>query len=135
MPHAARRTARARWSCTGTGTLTGLPDVSAAREYMLDCPVNMAHIDIKKAHTLPLDEAKKRAEEIAKNMEAKFGIHWTWDGDQIAFDTPSGMAKGVKGSLTVNDKEAHIAIDLPLLLRAMKGSIEAKVREKLDTLA
>lgn len=94
----------------------------------------MAHIDIKKAHTLPLDEAKSRAEDIAKKMETDLGISWKWEGNAIAFDTPSGKAKGVKGSLAVSDKEAHIQIELPFLLRAIKGTIESKVREKLDTL-
>ena len=33
----------------------------------------MATIDIRRAHTLAKDEAKKRAEELAKGMQAKLG--------------------------------------------------------------
>ena len=36
------------------------------------------------------------------------------------------------GQLQVGEKDVHIAIDLPFLLRAMKGTIESKVREKLE---
>ena len=45
----------------------------------------MATIDIAKAHTLSLDDAKKKAEELAKGMESKLGISWKWSGDTIAF--------------------------------------------------
>ncbi len=94
----------------------------------------MATIDITRAHTLPIDDAKKKAEEIAKSMESRFSISWKWDGDTIRFDAPSGAAKGTKGELRVSAKDVQIAIDLPFLLRVMKGTIEDKVKEKLDTL-
>jgi len=95
----------------------------------------MATIDITRAHSLPLEDAKKKAEDIAKSMESRFSITWKWDGDTIRFDAPSGAAKGTKGELRVSAKDVHIAIDLPFMLRVMKGTIEDKVKEKLDTLA
>jgi putative polyhydroxyalkanoate system protein len=94
----------------------------------------MATIDISREHKLPLDDAKKRAEELANGMADKFGIEWRWDGNTIRFDTPSGKAKGVKGEVAVSEKNVRVAIDLPFLLRAIKGTIEAKVKEKLDAL-
>ncbi len=94
----------------------------------------MSTIDITRAHTLPIEDAKKKAEEIAKSMETRFSITWKWDGDTIRFDAPSGAAKGTKGELHVSAKDVHISIDLPFLLRVMKGTIEDKVKEKLDTL-
>jgi putative polyhydroxyalkanoate system protein len=94
----------------------------------------MSTIDITRAHKLPLEDAKKKAEELAKSMGEKFGIDWKWEGDTIRFDAPSGKAKGTKGEVAVNDKEVRVAIDLPFLLRVLKGTIEDKVKEKLDTL-
>ncbi|MBL8611233.1 MAG: polyhydroxyalkanoic acid system family protein [Myxococcales bacterium] len=94
----------------------------------------MATIDISRGHTLPLDDAKKRAEDIARSMETKLGIQWKWDGNTILFEAPSGAAKGTKGELKVTDKEVRVAIDLPFMLRVMKGTIEDKVKEKLDQL-
>ena len=94
----------------------------------------MATIDIKRAHTLPLDDAKKKAEELAQGMESKFGIVWKWDGNTIRFDAPSGAAKGTKGEVAVTEKYVRVAIDLPFMLRVMKGTIEAKVNEKLNGL-
>lgn len=94
----------------------------------------MATIDVKRAHALPKDEAKKRAEELAKSMGEKFNLVWHWDGDVIRFDAPSGSAKGTKGEVSVTDKEVRVQIDLPFLLKVMKGTIESKVNEKLNAL-
>jgi len=94
----------------------------------------MATIDITRNHSLPLDDAKKKAEDLAKGMEEKFGIVWKWDGNTIRFDAPSGKAKGTKGEVAVTDKSVRVAIDLPFLLKVLRGTIEEKVNEKLNAL-
>jgi putative polyhydroxyalkanoate system protein len=94
----------------------------------------MATIDISKAHTLSLDDAKQRAEELAKGMESKLGLAWKWEGDTIHFNAPSGAAKGTTGTVAVSSKEIRVAVDLPFMLRVMKGTIEDKIKEKLATL-
>ncbi len=91
----------------------------------------MATIDITKSHALSIDDAKKKAEELARNMEEKFSIVWRWEGDTIRFDAPSGAAKGTKGEVAVTDKTVRVAIDLPFMLKMLKGTIESKVNEKL----
>jgi putative polyhydroxyalkanoate system protein len=92
----------------------------------------MATIDITKSHALPKEDAKKKAEELARGMEEKFGIVWRWDADTIRFETPSGAAKGTKGEVAVTDSTVRVAIDLPFMLKMMKGTIESKVNEKLS---
>jgi putative polyhydroxyalkanoate system protein len=94
----------------------------------------MATIDIRRQHTLSKDDAKKRAEELAKSMQDKLGIRWRWVGDVIDFDAPSGTAKGATGKVTVDGSAVRVEIDLPFLLRPMKGVVESKVKEKLDGL-
>ena len=94
----------------------------------------MSTIDVRRAHALPKEEAKKRAEELANSMKQRFELEWRWDGDRIAFDAPRGAAKGTKGSVDVGDKEVRVQIDLPFLLRVLKGTIETKVNDKLDQL-
>jgi putative polyhydroxyalkanoate system protein len=94
----------------------------------------MATIDITRSHGLPKDEAKKRAEDFAKTMQSRFDLEWHWAGDAIKFDAPKGAAKGTKGEVAVSDKAVRVQIDLPLLLRAIKGTIESKVNEKLDAI-
>ena len=94
----------------------------------------MATIDVRRAHTLSKEEARKRAEDFARNMEQRFELQWRWEGDRIVFDAPRGAAKGTKGSVDVGDKDVRVQIDLPFLLRMLKGTVESKVHEKLDKL-
>src|SRR5258706_16015352 len=94
----------------------------------------MATIDITRGHSLSKDEAKKRAEDLAKSLEAKLELKWRWDGDSIRFDAPSGVAKGTKGEVAVTEKDVRVTIDLPFLLKVMKGMVESKVTEKLNGL-
>jgi putative polyhydroxyalkanoate system protein len=94
----------------------------------------MATIDVRRAHTLSKEEARKRAEDFARNMEQRFELQWRWEGDRIVFDAPRGAAKGTKGTVDVSDKDVRVQIDLPFLLRMLKGTVESKVHEKLDKL-
>ena len=94
----------------------------------------MSTIDLSRAHSLPLDQAKKKAEDLATGMADKFGIQWKWDGNVIRFDAPSGAAKGTKGEVAVTEKDVRVQIDLPFMLKMLKGTIEGKVKEKLDAL-
>lgn len=92
----------------------------------------MATIDIRRPHSLGLETAKSRAEDLAKELAAKLGVRWQWQGDAIEFTGDSGAVKGVKGRVGVSPADVHVAIDLPLLMRAMKGTIAARVESKLD---
>ncbi len=92
----------------------------------------MANIDITRAHKLPIEDAKKKAEELARSMEQKLGLTWKWAGDSIQFEAPSGAAKGTKGDVQVRSDAVRVTVDLPFMLRVMKGTIESKIHEKLD---
>jgi putative polyhydroxyalkanoate system protein len=94
----------------------------------------MATIDVCRSHALPKEEAKKRAEDLAKSMQQKFDLDWRWEGDRIVFDAPRGAAKGTRGSVEVSDADVRVQIDLPMLLRMLKGKVESKVSEKLAEL-
>lgn len=94
----------------------------------------MSTIDIRRGHTLSREEARNRAEALAKAMESKFGLDWRWDGDRIVFDALQGAAKGTKGSVDVSDTDVRVQIELPFLLRMLKGTVESKVQEKLGQL-
>jgi putative polyhydroxyalkanoate system protein len=94
----------------------------------------MATIDIRRPHTVGKDVAKEKAEALARDMQEKLGIRWSWQGDNIKFDAPGGAAKGSSGTVSVDGSAVRVEIDLPFLLRAVKGTIESKVNKKLDDL-
>ena len=41
----------------------------------------MATIELARPHSLSLDDAKKKAEDLAQGMAAKLGLSWKWVGD------------------------------------------------------
>jgi putative polyhydroxyalkanoate system protein len=94
----------------------------------------MATIDVSKSHSLSKEEAKARAESLAQSMKQKLDLDWRWDGDRILFDASRGPAKGTKGTVEVGETSVRVQIDLPFLLRVMKGTVESKVTEKLAQL-
>lgn len=94
----------------------------------------MATIDISRSHGLGLDTAKQRAEQLANDLKERMGIAWRWEGDTIRFSSESGPAKGVTGAVIVASSQVKIEIDLPFLLKAMKGTIAGKVEDKLGKL-
>ena len=94
----------------------------------------MATIDITHAHSLSKEVARERAEELAKSLKERLGIDWTWEGDALRFSAPSGPAKGTKGEVRVSDSNVRVLVDLPMLLRMLKGKVEQKVQEKLSQL-
>jgi putative polyhydroxyalkanoate system protein len=94
----------------------------------------MATIEVRRSHALSLEEARKRAEELARSLEDKLGLKWTWEGERLVFHAPHGPARGTHGSVEVGKTEVAVKIDLPMLLRVIKSKVEAKVTEKLDKL-
>lgn len=94
----------------------------------------MATIDISRSHGLGLDTAKQRAEQLANDLKERMGIAWRWEGDAIRFSSESGPAKGVTGAVIVAASSVKVEIDLPFLLKAMKGTIAGKVEDKLTRL-
>jgi putative polyhydroxyalkanoate system protein len=65
----------------------------------------MATIDVRRTHALPKDEARKRAEDLARSMQQRFELDWRWEGDRIVFEAPRGAAKGTRGSVEVGERE------------------------------
>lgn len=94
----------------------------------------MATIDISRAHKLPLDQVRLKAEELAKGLETKLGFVWKWVGDIIEFHAPGGIAKGAKGEVAVTSDKVRVTVDLPFMLRLMKGTLEEKIRQKMAEL-
>jgi putative polyhydroxyalkanoate system protein len=94
----------------------------------------MAAIDIKKTHTLGKEKARQVAEEIAGKMKEKLDLEWAWAGDSLNFESKHGVAKGVKGTVSVTDTEIGVVVDLPFMLRPLKGMVEGKINERLNAI-
>lgn len=89
----------------------------------------MADIDIERAHTLGLAAARSAADRMAEHLGKKFGLKGVWRGNTLDFQRP-----GVTGSLAIDDKDLRLVVNLGILLKMMKPSIEAAVMQQLDQL-
>jgi putative polyhydroxyalkanoate system protein len=89
----------------------------------------MPDIDIKRAHNLGMKAARAAAEKMAEQLGRKFGLQGDWQGNVLNFERP-----GVTGALAVDDKDVRLTVNLGLLLKMMRPSIEGAVHEELDKL-
>lgn len=84
-------------------------------------------IDIRRPHSFDKATAREKAQGLAESMQEKMGIKWSWKGDTIEFS-----GKGAEGTVAVSDNEVHVQVFLGMLLKAMKGTLEGKINERLD---
>lgn len=94
----------------------------------------MASIQILRRHQLSHQEARARAEELARRVERRLAVSWHWEGDSMRLMGPPGLASKAQGVVNLVPGQVQIEIDLPLALRPMKGILEGKLRDKLDLL-
>jgi putative polyhydroxyalkanoate system protein len=87
----------------------------------------MAKVSIEQAHALPLDEVKKRLQELADRLAAKYGIDAKWTGEREA----SLKRTGVSGKITVGDDKVAVLLDLSFALIPVKGRIEDRIKREL----
>jgi putative polyhydroxyalkanoate system protein len=89
----------------------------------------MSEIRIRRPHSKPLDEARKVAEKMAKQLRKDFDLDYGWDGHVLRFERT-----GVYGELHVTTKEVRLEAKLGFLLAFLKPRIEAEVEAQLDKL-
>ena len=87
----------------------------------------MAMIDIHHAHTLPDAAARQAVEDVAIKLGRKFGLDYRWEGDALHFVRP-----GIEGHIAVLAGQLRVTAKLGLMMSAMKGTIETKIRQYLD---
>ncbi len=87
----------------------------------------MPSIDIKRAHSRPLAEAKKKVQRVADHIAEKFDVTCYWDGDTLHFER-----SGVDGHIKVTTKQVHVTAHLGFLLMALRGPVEREIHRYLD---
>ncbi len=87
----------------------------------------MSNIHIKHSYSLMPDEARKRVQEIARDLKKEYKIDYSWEGDHLHF-----RRSGASGSLEMGDGSLELKIKLGMILRPMKGKIEHSIRKNLE---
>ncbi|AHY58612.1 MULTISPECIES: polyhydroxyalkanoic acid system family protein [Stenotrophomonas] len=86
----------------------------------------MSSIDIRHAHSLPVDGARKAIEDVAAKLSERFGLQSNWVGDVLNFN-----GSGVDGAIELQPGQVHVTAKLGFLLSAMKGMVEGEIQRVL----
>jgi len=84
-------------------------------------------IDIKKPHTKSIAEAKTIADDLAKDLSERFGVHYQWAGDHLHFER-----MGVSGNIKVTPKEVHVTAHLNFFISHLEPAVIDEVNRYLD---
>lgn len=87
----------------------------------------MPTIEITRAHSRPLPEAKKAVQRVADHIASKFDVKCHWDGNTLAF-----QRSGVDGHIKVTSKQVQVIVQLGFLLSALRGSVEREIHRYLE---
>src|ERR1700674_1957193 len=89
----------------------------------------MPTISIQRRHKLEHKKAKAAAQKIAKDLQQRFDLQCTWDGDKVSFQRP-----GLSGQMRLGKNDVELDVKLSFLLSPLKGPIEDAIRDELDSL-
>ena len=88
---------------------------------------HMADIEITRSHSLGTSGARTAVEKVADKLHEKLNVETNWAGDVLHFE-----GNGADGRIEVRESEVHLALELNLLLKSMKGWIEQEAQNYLD---
>lgn len=86
----------------------------------------MTSIQVRKRHDLGEERARNLVEQLAKELKRKLGGEYRWEGETLEF-----KRTGASGHIRVDEQEVEILLELGMLLRPMRGSIEEAVHRYL----
>ena len=89
----------------------------------------MAKLSIEQAHALPIEEVKRRLQELADRLSAKYGIDAKWTSDREA----TLKRTGVSGIIKVAEDKVAVLLDLSFALLPMKGKIQERIARELKS--
>jgi putative polyhydroxyalkanoate system protein len=82
---------------------------------------------IRRRHNLGLEEARKRADRIAADLQGQFSMRSRWQGDVLQV-----QGNGVKGQLLVDEHNMELDVQLGFALKLMEGPIRAAIEATID---
>ena len=87
----------------------------------------MAEISMRRPHDLEPDDVRSRIEGLADRLADRLGGSWCWQGDEAVCE-----ARGAKARVGYDTDSIFLDVSLPLMLRPLRGKLEAKVEEYFD---
>lgn len=82
---------------------------------------------IRRHHNLGLEEARKRADRIAADLQQQFSLRSNWQGDELQV-----KGNGVNGQLRVDETHFELDVRLGFALKLMEGPIRSAIEKVID---
>lgn len=92
----------------------------------------MPKFNVKKAHSVPLADAKVRVKALVDDFVKEFAtvvksVTWAPDGTSA-----STKGTGFEGAFRVDATTVNVDVDLSFVLTPIKGKVESTLRKRLD---
>jgi putative polyhydroxyalkanoate system protein len=82
---------------------------------------------IRRHHNLGLEEARRRADRIAADLQQQFSLRSNWQGDELQV-----KGNGVNGQLRVDETHFELDVRLGFALKLMEGPIRSAIEKVID---
>lgn len=87
----------------------------------------MAQISMKRSHALGAAQARGQIEQLADRMAERLGGAWRWQGERAICEV-----RGARACVSYDATTVSIEVELPFLMRPMRGVLEAKIEEYFE---
>jgi putative polyhydroxyalkanoate system protein len=82
---------------------------------------------IRREHSLGIEEARRRVDEIAADMGGRLNLSSEWRENDLQI-----KGSGVNGSISVSEDAIEIQVELGFALKIMEGSIRSAIEGTMD---
>lgn len=87
----------------------------------------MSQITIERSHSLGLEGARQKADQLAEKLTRDYGVACVWEGDTLTF-----TRSGVDGRIEVGEDRVRVLATLGMMFSMLSGQIEKEIERKLD---
>ena len=87
----------------------------------------MPKIKMDRSHSLSMDEARSKVDNMAADLEKRYGLKSNLAGNKLNF-----KRTGVKGHVEISDGKVSVLVDLSMMLSPLKGKVEENLKQNLE---
>jgi len=84
-------------------------------------------VKIRREHTLGVEEARRRVDEIAADMGSRLNLSSEWRDNDLQI-----KGNGVVGAIAVSEDAIEIQVELGFALKLMESSIRSAIESTMD---
>ncbi len=82
---------------------------------------------IRRKHTLGIEEAKRRVDQVADELGGKLNLTSRWEGDHLRVN-----GRGVSGRIVVEADNVEVHVTLGLAMLMLREPIRSSIEESMD---